>query len=208
MKNKSSLCGVLLTLLVVITHANKASLGANVDYYSQSLSSLTPNGNYPNGVVRYYTDGVLLKTTAAGDQYFQLHFTLPTAVKGRATFLKGVQLCYMATFGNASLISVSLQLYATISGSGPTLVSSVSDDTTRTDNACRIYNLAAPSKLAGNNHVTLVLRVNFANTSGQVLISSVTAILKQSQKAGALVQQDFSGDIPMADPATTSGAGQ
>ena len=180
-------------------------------HIAQSLTTLRPNSNYDAGSVEYYTDTDLLRTSTLGTQFFQIGLTMPTSMYGRAVYLKGVQICYKANFGGASLATVNLDQFFVNSSGDLMGAASVSDPTVRTDKACRVYSLTTPSKLAGNNHAVVTFGVSFSSTNsstGQVWITAVTAILSPSLETGTLDAPDSVGDPSILNPATSSGTGQ
>jgi hypothetical protein len=191
--------------------ANKVPPRQGDFHIAQALSSVLPNSNYITASVEYYSDTTLLRTSTLGTQYFQTYLTMPTSMYGRAVYLKGVQICYNATFGGASLTNVGLSQFL-VNSSGDVLSgASVFDATIRTDKACRVYKLTTPAKLAGDNHAVVTLGVNFSSTSeitGRVFISAVTAILSPSLQTGTLDTLDSMDGSSVFDPATSSGAGQ
>jgi len=180
-------------------------------HFSQALSSIRPNGNFPNGIVEYYSSAVMLRASAVGVQYYQAHFTLPTNMYGRAVYLKGAQICYGSNFGDATIKRVELSQYYVDAIGVVGVVDKIVDTISRTDSTCRVYSLAAPSKLAGDNQVVVIFAVDFTSTgnvTGKVAINSITAILSPSQETGALDMMDFFGDALMPDPTTASDSGE
>lgn len=197
---------------VFLYRANLVPPRAGDFHFSQALNSITPNSNFPNGSVEYYSDLALLRASVTGTHYYQAYVTFPTSMYGRAVSLKGVQICYNASFGAASLTRVEMGLYSVDSTTGTVgLSNSVVDTTTRTDKTCRVYYLTTPAKLAGDNHITVVFAVNFTSTSsatGKVSINSVTAILSPSLSNSTLDAMDTPGDVMDMDPASRSDWGK
>lgn len=178
-------------------------------HFSQALSSVNSNGNFPNGKVEYYSNSALLRSSVLGTQYYQAHVTLPTSMYGRAVNLKGAQICYSANYGAASLTRVELSQHSVDSAGAVTVSGNIVDTTSRTDRTCRLYSLATSSKLAGDNQVVVVFAVNFTSTditTGKVSINSITVILSPSQQTGTLDMTDFFGDALTPDPITSSGS--
>lgn len=188
--------------------ANKVPPRQGVFHILQPLDSLVSNGNFPNGRVEHYSDSISLTTTATGTNYYQMNLSIPSSMYGRAVFLKGVQFCYDATSGGASLKRVELTLFEVNSSGVVLLANNVVDTTTRTDKTCRQYMFATPSKLSGTEHAVFITSTNFTTTStftGRIMIRSITAILAPSLQTGVLTTPDVFGDFLPIDPATSSG---
>lgn len=191
--------------------ANKVPPRVGDFHFSQSLSSIGPNGNFPDGRVEYYSDAVLLRSTSTGTQYYQAYATVPTSIYGRAVVLKGVQVCYNATFGGASLTRVDMTQYYVDATTGSVMSgATIFDPIARTDKTCREYHLSTPAKLSGDNHIALSFAANFTSTTsttGKVGIYSITVILSPSSDASALDIMNIPFDALDIDPSTLSDQG-
>lgn len=164
--------------------ANKVPPRVGDFHFSQSLSSITANGNFPNGKVGYYGNSILLQSSVVGVQYYQAQLTVPTSVYGKATVLKGMRVCYRADFGGATLTRVELAHYYVDAVGTVSLGGNVVDTNSRTDKTCREYYLTTPITLAGDDHVTGIFAVNFTatdSTTGKMGINSINVILSPSQ---------------------------
>ena len=164
----------------LLYNANRVPPAVGAIHLSQALTGLTPNGG-SSGDVAYYTSVDVVSVPGAGTYTFQYHMAVPTSLYGKATIMKGVQLCYDATFGSATLSDVTLQVWNTDAATGAnTLVASVDDATVRTDAACRKYMLAVPFQMAGTNHADIYLHVTSTGAAGQVYIGAATAMVSPS----------------------------
>jgi hypothetical protein len=184
--------------------ANKVPPRQGVFHIAQDLNSLSANANFPNAYVERYANAMLLRANTAALHSYQTRLNIPTAMYGRAVYLRGMQVCYGANFGGASLTRVELQLYDVNSNGDPLLTGVASDTTIRTDKTCRLYELATPIKLAGDNQATVIFSVEFTSTTvptGMVWITALTAILSPSLQSGVLDAPDVMG-IPLSDPST------
>jgi hypothetical protein len=193
---------------VFLIRANKVPPATGDIFFSQSLSSLVPLGDYNTSAsVVYYADMDKLKATDLGFttvKYFQIGLSIPTDLYGRATSLKGIQVCYNTNY-SASIVQVSLQRWINVAGD-TSMANSVTDDTVRTDKACRVYSFPSPVKLSGSNHVVLYLAGNFPTLSAWVGVNSITAILSPTTTNGILAPEEtLTGEMPVPDPATLSG---
>ena len=191
---------------VFLFRANKVPPASGDLFFTQSLSSVVPNGIHASTAsVAYFSDMNQLKSSITGVNYFQISLAIPVSLYGKALSLKGVQVCYNATNG-ASITQVELQRWINVAGD-PAINGIKSDITIRTDKACRQYNFAAPVTLAGSNHVALILIGNFSTTNSWIGIDSITAVLSPTTNSGSLtLEESLSGEGPGPDPATLSGA--
>jgi hypothetical protein len=193
---------------VFLMRANKVPPAAGDILFSQSLSSLVPSGIYnTTASVAYFSDMDQLKATNIDTttvKYFQIGLSIPAELYGRATSLKGIQVCYNTNY-SASLVQVSLQRWINVAGD-TTMPNSVTDNTVRTDKACRVYNFSSPVKLSGSNHVVLILAGNFPTLSAWIGVNSITAILSPTTTIGSLAPEEtMAEEGPGPDPATLSG---
>ena len=177
-------------------------------YITQPLSAIQPNGNFASTArVSYYDDYTLLGATTAGVNYFILSATVPASLYGRATYLKGVEICCDATpFRGGTLMSVNLKHFA-FSGGFSSLLRSVSDGTSRTDAACRIYSISSPMNLLPSDHVSLNLVANIPSSLDYVYLSSISIILSPSALTPALAIPPHEQEpVLESDPAASAAA--
>ncbi len=184
--------------------ANKVPPSAGEIHVSQPLNGVLPNAGY-SGTVTYWTNAVILGGPGAGTYTYQVYLTVPTSLYGRATRLKGAQLCYDATDISTSLTDVRLHVWNTAADTGSvTLVSLFDDPTVRKDATCRKYMFAAPFLLAGTHHADLYLTASLTSSSGFVKVTSVTAILGPTTLTSSL--SAASGGFFAEDLGSDSGA--
>jgi hypothetical protein len=131
----------------------------------------------PIGRIYYTPYSAMLMTTAvsAGGEYYMISPSLPSSLYNTRMMLKGVKLCYNATY-SAPINSVEL---IQLAGDG-TFVNSVLDSTVRNDATCRTYLLTSPSYLWGGDKVTLEIVLGLPSTSYWVYVSSATFIISPS----------------------------
>jgi hypothetical protein len=111
--------------------------------------------NYSRNVVNFTSAG------AAANQFIGVGPALPVALYGRRVDLLGVEFCYDAS-ASAVLDNVFLTLYDnSTTGFSSTQLASVTDPTDRTDEACRVYNLATPFTLTGEELIEFSASVDY-----------------------------------------------
>ena len=174
--------------------ANRVPPSVGDIHIVQALSGLTPDMDFLSGRVGYLPGAAVMLTSGAASNYYQFYLQYPTSVYGRATRLKGVQVCYDATGAGVSLNLVLLTLYNTSPAGSSSIVNSVQDATVRTDKACRKYLFTTPSLTSGSNHAAVYLGATFTDPSQLVLITSVAAILSPSMIPATLNAADAPAD--------------
>jgi hypothetical protein len=87
----------------------------------------------------YFANATRLERGSAGETSFNAGIPLPSVLQGRPVKVTGMELCYEATFG-ATLSAVYLYFEG---------APGVTDETDRTDNACRTYEPEAPVSPGG-----------------------------------------------------------
>jgi hypothetical protein len=141
------------------------------------------------GTVSHSANASRLFTNSGSDVYYMISPSLPSGLYNKETVIKGVKLCYAATF-SAAMTGVVLSQYA---GDG-TLVNGVSDYTPRSDKACRVYTITNPSYFWGGDQVSLevIFHSPSAGVSYWVDIYSATFILGPSPYAAHALNPPFS----------------
>jgi len=177
-------------------------------YINQGLSAIQPGGNFAStAYVRYFSNVTELNSTAAGSNYYMLSATIPTDLYGRATYLNGVLVCYDATH-SATLAQVQLEHEDYLGA----ILGVATDNTSRTDFACRVYYFSSATQLFATDHVVLNLLANYSSSGSSLYIRSVAFILSPSTVAGTFGPIQVQGSVVdpavLPDPATTNGSGQ
>jgi hypothetical protein len=90
--------------------------------------------------------------------------TLPNELVGQPVSLVGVNACY--NNNQTTLTSVRVNTTTNTSGSPATGAPLVEDNTARTDDACRDYNLSSPHLIGGTEDISLAFGVSFPGTPG------------------------------------------
>jgi len=137
--------------------------------------------NYSRNVAYFSSAG------AVADQFIGVGPALPVALYGRRIELLGVEFCYSAS-PSAVLDDVFLTAYAnSTTGFSSTQLTSLNDQTDRTDSACRVYNLATPFTLTGEELIEFSARVDYL-AAASFYVGRTTFIMNAT-------------DIPAATPA-------
>lgn len=150
------------------------------------------------GSVSHAANYARLSTNSGSNTYYVLSPSLPSSLYNKETFVKGVKLCYDATAG-APILGVTMTQY---DGTGA-LVNGVSDSTSRSDKACRVYTITAPSSFWGGDQVALEVIFHSPNPGSTYWIDiySATFILSPSANPAILSpstenRSAFEGTMP------------
>jgi hypothetical protein len=91
--------------------------------------------------------------------------------------LDGVEFCYDAAPG-AILDAIFLRVQRQSAGTPGTTPVLFSDDTDRTDTACRSYTLPTPFELTPQDAVNFATRINYTNTTDVFDVGRTTVLLE------------------------------
>lgn len=122
-----------------------------------------------------YSNVIYLKRTTTGSSFFSLHPSIPTVFYGRSLKLVAVELCYTAS-ANAvfSFIEINTYTHTTSAGSR---TQQFSDDTDRTDSACRYYALPTPVTLTSEDGANIFIQGNWNSANSPLIIGRTTFVL-------------------------------
>jgi hypothetical protein len=113
---------------------------------------------------------------AAAIRFLNLEPTLPVALAGRPVRVLAANVCVDVTDPNVTLTAVFMtQFRAPLNGAGSAtqVGDQFSDQTFRSDTACRRYALPTPFVLGPNDYLSLRLRLQFA-AAGEVNVGAAS----------------------------------
>jgi hypothetical protein len=151
-------------------------------YFTFGPNEWQPNAAY-NGYIEYFTIFNHLRSAATGTQLFQATPVLPSGLYNTVMYIKGVQICYIAT-GGGYLDTVTVEHFKTYDDGTTSTLNSVTDTTDRTDTMCRQYYFTFPSSFYGDNHLTIEIYHHFNSTADYLYVSSTSVILEPSEYTG------------------------
>ena len=127
---------------------------------------------------QYFSNVTNLQSGSAHPSEFgNVSADIPSSLYGKSLSLVGTEVCYSATSASVQLDAVFLNVYTNSTGpAGPT-AATFTDDTNRDDSTCRVYNLATPFTLTGDNVVNLVVRLIYT-AAGSFQAGRTTFILQ------------------------------
>jgi hypothetical protein len=123
----------------------------------------------------YYSNSTAILKATAGTAYITLQPSIPTALYGRSLKLLGVEFCYAAS-SDAVLDYVEINTFNSATGEGTRTIQ-FSDDTNRTDTACRYYVLPTAVILTPKDGVNMFVRVNWTLASTALYTTRTTFVL-------------------------------
>jgi hypothetical protein len=109
-----------------------------------------------------------------GTNYLSLQPSIPTVFYGRSLQLLGVEFCYTAST-NVHFSYVEINTYTHTTGPG-TRDLRFSDNTDRTDTACRYYVLPAPVKLTAEDGVNIFIQGNWSLANAPLILGRTTFV--------------------------------
>jgi hypothetical protein len=121
-----------------------------------------------------FTGGTNLRGIGQNTLSFNAPITVPSVLQGRPTQIDSVVLCYAAS-ATATLDNVTLDKTTSVTAPGID-TALVTDDTDRTDAACRTYTPAAPAAIGPNDMIQLVVTGRFSTTA-DLAVSRLTVNL-------------------------------
>jgi hypothetical protein len=176
------------------TNAANANLLDNTDstafLQSQGLIHITTS--HKDWVVQggaatvdYARNNAFFETAAAEvSQFVGTGPAVPVALYGRRVQLVGVEFCY-DTFSNTTIDNVFLTAFVnSTTAFSNTMAAQFSDPTDRTDAACRVYNLAAPFTLTGEEFAEFSADVEYS-AAGAFVVGRTTFILSPTTISAA-----------------------
>lgn len=171
-------------------------------YFNAGPNAWQPNSGGATGqYVDYYTIQSLLRSSATGVRFFQVTPSLPSTLYSKTTYFKGVLLCYR-TEGAAFIDSVDIlhEKFMGVDGTTVTLAQ-LTDPTNRTGYGCRRYEITEPSTYYPDNILSLLVKVNFSNTTTDyVRIYSTVFILGASDLEPGYLYSMEMPDLMMQEP--------
>ncbi len=149
-----------------------------------------------DGTIAYFGQWSRFSAPTAGTKVFHATPALPSGLYGTVMYIKGVQICYNATSGGY-LNAVTIDHLITHDDFSIEYHNTFTDDTDRTDAACRQYFFPTPSSFSGNSHLVIWLSYYRDVSGGSLFISSTTVILEPSAFRGDhLTMPEPVGSVP------------
>jgi hypothetical protein len=134
-------------------------------------------------VFGYFSDTTGVFNPSTGNAFLSVHPDLPTVLYGRSLRFSGVEFCYGASVDTV-LNYVEINTYTHTSGPG-TKTTRLTDNTARTDTACRLYTLTTPVTLTAEDGINLFIQVNWVTAAAEFSIGRTTFILEPTGILGA-----------------------
>lgn len=164
--NADKVDGVDASAFVQPTGETQVAVG-NADWAEQS-----PGAGLLKSIL---TNGVGWKRPSTGAQFIVATPTLPVAAFGKATELRGFEVCFTASTGN-TLTAVELDV-ASSTDAGTTASAVVNDTTTRSGHDCALFVLGTPVALDATKTVSLFLNVNWGTANTTFTVQRTTFVL-------------------------------
>jgi hypothetical protein len=132
--------------------------------------------------VIHFTDTTGFVRTATGSNFLRIDATLPAALYGKALSFVGFQMCYGTNTGNSiTQVNVEKDTQTSLGNGGVTAI--VTDNTARTDAACRTYSPASPVPMTSSTQFGLFVIANWTTANTDLFLGRVTAILQPTATA-------------------------
>jgi hypothetical protein len=162
---------------------------ANVPPATGQITVSAGNGNWrpfssTDGITFNYFSSVLYATkSTAGSTFLSVHPDIPTTLYGRNLQLVGVEFCYEAS-ANVVLSYVEINIPDSSDGSASRMMV-YTDNTDRTDTACRYYVLPAPADLTVEGGVNFFIQGNWISDGSTLRIARTTVVLQPTETVAA-----------------------
>jgi hypothetical protein len=175
-----------------VTRAEMAVMLKNQANVPPANGLILVTAGYGNWSTIFYTDPIGFDNfsnvtwairTAIGSSYLSVQPDLPTVLYGRSLQLNGVEFCYGAT-ADALLDYVEINTFRHTLGPNNRTVQ-FSDETDRTDTACKLYTLATPVVLTADDGVNFFILVKWTVASAKFEIGRTTFILQPTDTIAA-----------------------
>lgn len=148
----------------------------------------------------YFSNRATVTKASIGTNYISVSPSLPVAMDGRRLNLLAVEFCYQA---NATAVLDRIEVVTNthamdVSDGTLRLV----DDTNRTDEGCRRYQLSTPYTLRPEDAASLFVLINYATAGATFRVGRTTFVVEPTNAAAATV------DLPLttAESLTVIGA--
>ncbi len=151
---------------------------------SEGFGNWQPFSSNDNIVFENYSNVSYVKKTSTGSSYVSLQPSIPTVFYGRKLKLLGVELCYTAST-NVSLSYVEINTYTHTVGAGSRTLQ-FSDNTVRTDSACRYYKLPTPFLLTAEDGANIFISGTWNAANSPLIIGRTTFVLAPTGVKAAL----------------------
>jgi hypothetical protein len=140
-------------------------------------------GSAADFTAQYFSNVTFLQSASAhASQFANVSVDVPSSLYGKSMSVVGAEVCYDATNVNVQLDALFLNVYTNSTGPQGPNAAQFTDDTNRDDETCRVYNLATPLTLNGDNVVNVVLRLNYT-AAGTFPVGRTTVILQPTGTA-------------------------
>ncbi|MEX2102844.1 MAG: hypothetical protein WD805_02685 [Gaiellaceae bacterium] len=106
---------------------------------------------------------------------------MPVGLYGKRLRLLGVELCYHATSVPVEIDAVQLRVRTHDVNAAGVVANEVVDETTRDDEACRVYAFTTPPTLTHEQSVMLLVRLDFG-AAAQFRIARTTFVLEPTSE--------------------------
>lgn len=143
---------------------------------SEGFGNWKPFNSTDNVSFETYSNVVYFKKSTTGSNYFSLHPSIPTVFYGRSLQLLGVEFCYTAS-ASAVFSYIEINTYTHTDSAGPRTLQ-YSDDTDRTDSACRYYTLPTAVTLTAEDGVNIFIQGIWTSANSPLILGRTTFVLK------------------------------
>jgi hypothetical protein len=127
------------------------------------------------GVIFRPVTGVQLAANATNTARFNAPLTIPSVIESEPTGIDSVEFCYSAS-PTATIDSVAVERTTALNGPG-TISNVISDDTDRSDAACRTYAAASPVAIGPDDMLTFVVVGKFTGSPNLITVHRLTVNL-------------------------------
>jgi hypothetical protein len=166
-------------------------------YISTGPVSWVVNANTPTGFIDPYAGFSWLGAPSTGSFRYSLSPSLPSSLYNTRMYVKGVKICYDASYAGAYITTIEVKHF-TYSTGGYSYVNTIYDYTDHTDVGCYTLNFTTPRGLKGNDQVSIDVVVTFTDSTDIVKVGVTTVILSPSAEAAVLENSEavtpFMGD--------------
>ncbi len=146
-------------------------------------SNWKPFTSADNVSATYFSSQTQWTKPVVGSNFLSIQPDIPVVMNGTSLEFTGVQLCYEALAGTALQYIEVNTTTSTVSAGGRNL--RLSDPTSRTDAACRLYILPTPVTLTASDNVNLFIQINWSVAGSQFAIGRTSFVFNATGTAAA-----------------------
>lgn len=150
---------------------------------STGMANWRPFSSADNLTFTYFSSTTAVRKATVGANYITIHPDLTTVLYGRSLNLVGVEFCYDAS---VDAVFSGMEINTTEHSTGPgTRTLQFSDNTDRTDAACRLYTLTTPATLTAEMGVSFYALIDWKVASTDFFVGRTTFILAPTETIAA-----------------------